>query len=189
MSKTLKLRISGGEFKNRALIVPETAKPVMEKVRLALFSILSDSIKDANVIDLFAGAGSLGFESLSRGAKSCIFVESDYFAVNSLKNNAMTIFNNKSCEIVKSDASKFIINDYRYYDVIFVDPPYDHTILHIFKYIDRNMSKDSILVYFCKSDSNFDNDLILKTNPELKIIDTRYYSLTKVNIIKLNTIL
>ena len=63
------IRITGGENRSRLLETPNTTltKPTMDRVREGVFSALGDAVKNANVLDLFAGSGSYGFESLSRG--------------------------------------------------------------------------------------------------------------------------
>ena len=74
------IRITGGENRSRLLETPNTTltKPTMDKVRAAVFNALGDAVKNAKVLDLFAGSGSYGFEALSRGAKEVTFVDFSY---------------------------------------------------------------------------------------------------------------
>ncbi|MBF0589365.1 MAG: 16S rRNA (guanine(966)-N(2))-methyltransferase RsmD [Magnetococcales bacterium] len=74
------LRISGGQFRGRRLKSPPKswpARPTTERVREALFSMITDELHGASVLDLFAGCGCLGLEALSRGAARACFIEQD----------------------------------------------------------------------------------------------------------------
>ncbi len=70
-------RITGGEWRGRPLTTPPgmEVRPTRGMVRQALFNILGDTGSGARVVDLYAGAGSLGFEALSRGAVRATFVD------------------------------------------------------------------------------------------------------------------
>lgn len=70
-------RITGGEFRGRVIATPKgmPLRPTRSMVREALFNILAAEIGGARVVDLYAGVGSVGFEALSRGAASAVFVE------------------------------------------------------------------------------------------------------------------
>ena len=83
------MRITGGEFGGRNLLVPKSdaIRPTQDRVREALFSILQTEIPDCDFLDLFAGSGAVGLEALSRGAKSATFVESNRRHVSVLKRN------------------------------------------------------------------------------------------------------
>jgi 16S rRNA (guanine966-N2)-methyltransferase len=82
------VRITGGEFRGRGLAVPPGARPTEGRVREALFSIWSDRLAGARVLDLFAGSGVVGLEALGRGALSAIAVDHGLQAVKTLEANA-----------------------------------------------------------------------------------------------------
>ena len=82
------VRITGGEFRGRGLAVPPGARPTEGRVREALFSIWSDRIEGARVLDLFAGSGVVGLEALGRGALSALAVDQNLRAVETLEANA-----------------------------------------------------------------------------------------------------
>jgi 16S rRNA (guanine966-N2)-methyltransferase len=71
------MRVIAGKAKGRRLAAPETldTRPVTDRVKEAVFSSIGDWVVDADVADLYAGAGSFGLEALSRGARSALFVE------------------------------------------------------------------------------------------------------------------
>lgn len=87
------MRIIAGQWRGRPLAAPkgDVTRPTADRTREALFSMLASrvgSFEGLTVADLFAGSGALGFEALSRGAASCLFVEQDRTALDALRANA-----------------------------------------------------------------------------------------------------
>lgn len=119
------IRITGGKNRSRKLITPDTTltKPTMDKVRAAVFNALGEDIKNKQILDLFSGSGSYGFEALSRGAKSVTFVDKQIIAINSIKENAK-ILKEDNVKIIQDDVVEFLKGGANKYDIIFVDPPY-----------------------------------------------------------------
>lgn len=122
-------RITSGALKNRKIKISKNAslKFVRDKVRQAIFMILSDRVEDAEVLDLFSGSGVLGFEALSRGASFVDFVEENYGNVESLKINTHQLGLDEKVEIHKTKAITFTGNTEKKFDLIFLDPFYDDT--------------------------------------------------------------
>jgi len=119
------IRIIAGEFKGRYIKVPGCARPLEAKDRKRIFDLLAGYIRDADVLDLFAGSGSFGIEALSRGAKNVTFVETNRNALVLLKKNCLSVKPDLcGVNIVKEDALRFIQRDKNKYDIIFVDPPF-----------------------------------------------------------------
>ena len=85
----MSLRVIAGSAKGRRLkLVPgDSTRPIMDRVKEALFSILGRSVMEATILDLFAGTGSVGIEALSRGAKQAVFVEKNSNAIKTIKEN------------------------------------------------------------------------------------------------------
>ena len=83
------MRIIAGKYKNLKLdtINKSSTRPMMSRVKESLFSSISGHLIDKKVLDLFAGSGSLGIESLSRGASSCLFIELSKDSINKLIRN------------------------------------------------------------------------------------------------------
>lgn len=123
------MRIIAGIAKGRKLKSPKgtTTRPMLDRVKEALFSILSDRINGARVLDLFAGVGSLGVEALSRGAESVIFVEDFKLSADILKENLEATGLNDKAVLVEQDVEiffkKIALKNPRF-DLIFMDPPY-----------------------------------------------------------------
>ena len=121
------IRVIGGTFRGRKLKAPKglTTRPVMARVREALFTILGD-IGGFRVLDLYAGTGAVGIEALSRGAGSAVFVESANLQCSVIRENLRTL--GVETEVIRSDAVnilKVFGAEQRTFDFIFADPPYE----------------------------------------------------------------
>lgn len=127
-------RIIAGEFRGRTLAVPKSGtRPTSDRVREAVFSALESRgvLDDAAVLDLYAGSGALGFEALSRGARHLTAVDIARDAAQALKKNAATL--GVRPELVTSKVSTFLAGGIAHhsaapFDLVFIDPPYDHDI-------------------------------------------------------------
>ena len=120
------MRIVSGEWAGRDLVSPGSKiRPTAEAVRDRWLEILSDSVKGARVLDLFAGSGALGLEALSRGAASVDFVENGSASLHALKANVAALGARRRTRIFKRDAIPFMeALPEGAYDIAFADPPY-----------------------------------------------------------------
>ncbi len=124
------MRVIAGRYGGRRLKAPagEATRPTSDRVREALFSILGARVQDARVLDLFAGAGTLGLEALSRGAGQATFVDSAPAALRALRGNLAAL--GAEAEVVRADALRWLraaSGGARQYDLVFLDPPYRRT--------------------------------------------------------------
>lgn len=121
------MRVVAGELRGRRFDAPEglDTRPTTDKVREAVFNALGslDLVRDAVVIDLFAGSGALGIEALSRGAAECVFVERDRNALRTLRGNLRDLGLEDRSRVVPSDAVGAAAQLDA--DVVLADPPYD----------------------------------------------------------------
>jgi 16S rRNA (guanine966-N2)-methyltransferase len=118
------MRIIAGKAGRLAIKVPQAvARPTTDFVRQAIFSILSDRVDDSRVLDLFAGSGAIGLEALSRGAKTCTFVD-EHRQANTVIQQNLEKTKLTGGRVVKSDVQGFLKRDTTCYDLIFADPPY-----------------------------------------------------------------
>jgi 16S rRNA (guanine966-N2)-methyltransferase len=122
------VRIVAGARRGRRLKVPSAGevRPTSEKVREAIFDVLGP-VGDLDVLDLFAGTGAMGLEALSRGARSCVFVEQDSGAAGVLRSNIAALGYERVCRVVVSDyqqALRRLVQIETRFDLLFVDPPY-----------------------------------------------------------------
>ena len=98
----------------------------MDKVRQCIFNVLGEVAEGAEVLDVFAGCGSLGFEALSRGAKSVTFVDNHKASLSSIKENADRLKVTGRIQMISKDALAALSQlSQKKFDLIFIDPPYD----------------------------------------------------------------
>jgi 16S rRNA (guanine966-N2)-methyltransferase len=125
----MNLRIIAGRFGGRTIQAPDgrITHPMGDRIRGSLFSIIGSEFENAKVLDAFAGTGSLGLESLSRGAKSVVFIERDRLAVQILNDNISALGVKNETDIYSMGVSTWIDkNQGNFYDIIFADPPYNN---------------------------------------------------------------
>ena len=128
------MRIVGGKFAGRDLMSPPDprVRPTAEAVRVALLEMLAADVKNARVLDLFAGTGALGLEALSRGAHSADFVEFRPASLHALRANIATLRMRDRTRVFKRDAIPFVAAlKPDSYDVAFADPPYGSRMLDL----------------------------------------------------------
>jgi 16S rRNA (guanine966-N2)-methyltransferase len=121
------MRIVGGQFGGRGLVVPKDARvrPTADRVREAWMSILGSELVGARVLDLFAGSGALGLEGLSRGATSATFVELNPASLKALDQNITALAVEDAVTVHRADALRFAGKLAEgAYDIVLADPPY-----------------------------------------------------------------
>lgn len=127
------MRVIGGSFRGRSLAGPEgtETRPITDRVKETLFNILGvrlgtlGAIPPVDVLDVFAGTGSLGIEAVSRGARRCVFIERNRRALRALRDNLTTLGLAEACAIVTDNAwAMRPPASAGGFGLIFVDPPY-----------------------------------------------------------------
>ena len=123
------MRIIAGEFRSRKLqSPPEKAetRPIPDRVKESLFSLLRGHFEEVAVLDAFAGTGSFGLEALSRGASFCTFIERDRAVARVLEQNIASLGCKDRCEIVIGDAlaASSLARLHERVHIAFFDPPY-----------------------------------------------------------------
>lgn len=121
------MRVIAGEAKGRTLVVPRggDTRAVTDRIRETLFAIIEPELDGARVADLFAGAGSLGIEALSRGAAHATFVERGAEAVKAIRRNLETTGFAGRSDIVVANVIAYLDSRPRGpFDVVFCDPPF-----------------------------------------------------------------
>ena len=124
------VRIIGGRWRGTRLPVADMAglRPTGDRMRETLFNWLQTLVPGARVLDLFAGSGALGLESLSRGAAEAVLVEKSGALVAGLRELAGRLPGGEAACIVQADALAWLdmaVNEGRSFDIAFVDPPFD----------------------------------------------------------------
>lgn len=120
------MRVTGGTGRGRRLKAPAGphVRPTSDKVKQALFNILGDRVVGAIFLDLFAGAGGIGIEALSRDAAHAVFVDVSRDSVNIVKKNLENTSFGDRAQVFLSKAGPFLKRPTGPYDIVFLDPPY-----------------------------------------------------------------
>lgn len=121
------LRIIGGSWRGRKLCFPSVdgLRPTGDRLRETLFNWLQPEIQQARCLDLFAGSGALGVESLSRGAAQVTFIEAHTQAANQLVQN-LALLKADNAQVLRTDALQWLQqgNKSEPYHIVFMDPPF-----------------------------------------------------------------
>jgi 16S rRNA (guanine(966)-N(2))-methyltransferase RsmD len=123
------MRIISGKFRSRKLLTPKdaaTTRPIPDRVKESLFSMLRGNCRGARVADCFAGTGAIGLEALSLGAAQVVFVERDKKAADLLERNIELLEAGDQTEVVRADAlgPAALARCPKPVDLVFFDPPY-----------------------------------------------------------------
>jgi 16S rRNA (guanine966-N2)-methyltransferase len=121
------VRIIAGDRRGAKITAPkgDTTRPTGDRVREAAYNLIGP-VEDAAVLDLFAGSGAMGLEALSRGARRCVFVESDRAACVVIRANLERL-RLTGALVLQKDAFQALREERgagRAYDLVLVDPPY-----------------------------------------------------------------
>lgn len=130
---TNQVRIIGGQFKRRniSFIDADGLRPTPDRLRETIFNWLMGDLQDAKVLDVCAGSGVLGFESLSRGASFVTMIEASQAQASELKRNTDVLkLNKSSIHIIHATAQTALPTLNTTFDVIFIDPPYALNLWH-----------------------------------------------------------
>ncbi|MDD2922245.1 MAG: 16S rRNA (guanine(966)-N(2))-methyltransferase RsmD [Anaerolineales bacterium] len=137
------LRVIAGSARGRKLksVPGDTTRPVMDRVKEALFNILAGDVIDSNWWDLFGGTGAIGIEALSRGAAFARFSDLNRAPVETIKENVEHCGFGKQSEVRKGDAfSMLSARADRQFEYIYIAPPqYKEMWVRALKLIDANM--------------------------------------------------
>lgn len=177
------MRIIAGKAKGRKLLSPPTleTRPTLDRVKEAMFSTIQGYIIDAVALDLFAGTGSLGLETASRGAKEVYLIDKSNTTYPLLKENIINLKLEKECTSLNMDAYEALELFNKkglVFNIIFIDPPYcKEMIPEAMKIIEENglLDKEGIIV--TKIDSI---EEIYEGYKEIKLTKSRKYGNTTV---------
>lgn len=125
------MRIISGICRGRKLTPPKDLdiRPTSDRIRETLFNILGPKVRDAQVLDLFAGTGALGLEALSRGAAHAVFLDRSDTACDIIRQNIHRCGFPEQTTVIRQDLFSLwppAAIDCRQFDLIFLDPPYDN---------------------------------------------------------------
>lgn len=141
------VRINAGAWRSRLIKFPDTEglRPTPERVRQTMFNWLGQDLTGLNCLDLFAGTGVMGFEALSRHAKSVVLVEKTPAVYRAILENKSTL-QASAAQVFNVDAVSFLEKNQQLFDVIFLDPPYNQGWLHkVLPILPAHVSENGLL--------------------------------------------
>lgn len=154
------MHIFSGEFKNQKIDTPKgtETRPTSGRMRESLFNICQTLVEGASFLDLFAGSGAVGLEALSRGAASATFVDSSSDSIRCIRENIKRLKLENVTTVIQADVfsalERFDTGGVKF-DIIFADPPYEHSEEHginIIQFLDQSsMLKPNTWVYLEES--------------------------------------
>ena len=184
------IRIIGGQWRGRKLKVQdkEGLRPTTDRLKETVFNWLMMDVRQANVLDCFAGAGSLGFEAASRGANSVICIEKNKVAANQLKTNAQLLKVGDQLTVIQADFFTAIKTFNTPFDLVFIDPPFHKGMIEtcLSALLENNLVKPGTLIYLEQEvndryqvmDSKFSEQFSLKKEKIAGQVSAQLFELT-----------
>ncbi len=174
------MRVITGKARGRMLetLKGDDVRPTTDKVKEAIFSAIQFELEGRHFLDLFAGSGQMGIEALSRGCANATFIDRSKLATRVIERN-LTVTNLKQfAKVLNVDSLAFMKTTNEYFDIIFVDPPYNKGILQeIMPLCAQRMKKTGVII--CESALN---DEILQKYYNFTLDRQRTYGKIKVSI-------
>lgn len=150
------MRVIAGTARGKVLqTLPgdDVTRPTIDRVKEAMFSSIQFVVPGARVLDLFAGSGQLGIEALSRGAKSCTFIDHSDEALRVVAANCKAARVETASRLQQSEALSFLANARGPYDLVFLDPPYHHdTLAAVLPALDHCVAPGGVVL--CESETD-----------------------------------
>ena len=157
------MRIIAGTARSLPLRAPEglDTRPTSDQIKETLFNMLQYDIPGCYFLDLFAGSGQMGLESLSRGGEYSVFVENNRKAAKCIEENiAFTKFDKNARLLVSDAVSALYTLEGKYkFDIIFMDPPYNKGLEKgVLEYLSTSslLKENSIVIVEASTETNFD---------------------------------
>jgi len=182
------IKIIAGKHKNKKIYTPLTMKtrPTSSRLRETIFNILLHSpnlklkLKNIKVLDIFSGSGAFGLESLSRGCKSCIFIDNSIESIKTINKNIEILKEEKNCKVIRANAIKPIKNKLSI-NLCFLDPPYEIKNVSEIIYnwsLSGWINKNAIYILEKRKKNNF------KLPNNFKLVDSRKVGISEILFIK-----
>lgn len=169
----MNVRIISGKYGGRIIDAPDrrSTHAMSERARNALFNSLGDTVVGTQVLDAFAGSGSLGIEALSRGASSAVFVEKDRIAAKIIQNNLELLKIRRNAKVIKAGVASWeSTSEEDQFDLIFADPPYHDTQFSTVQKLFRLLKVDGTMVL-----SHPGRGEVPIQNDRIVVVDNRSY--------------
>ena len=140
------IRIIGGQLRGRKIQFPnmEGLRPTPDSVRERLFNWLGQDLTGRVVLDLFAGSGALGFESVSRCARQVILCDTSLGVVQNLRRHSQLFQIKDKIQIYQQDGLKYLAQTSLRFDVVFLDPPFAwQNWVELFELLKNNLNPNA----------------------------------------------
>ena len=151
------IRIIAGQHRGRKLpvLMADGLRPTTDRVKETVFNWLMPYIQDAICLDCFAGAGSLGFEAYSRGAKSVTLIELNKAAAQQLNANKI-LLKASNIEILNTNAIDFLKQNTQEFSLVFIDPPFRQGLAEqaATALSQQGLSKNALIYVEMEADNN-----------------------------------
>lgn len=161
----------------------EGTRPTMDRVKESIFSTIQFEIRDAIVLDLFAGSGNLGIEAISNGANKCYFVDNNKVAINTINKNIKNFNIEDNSIIIKDDymnALKELKNTR--FDIVFLDPPYKDDYIDVsIEYLLKNNMLNPKALIICEYDRDIKHNYELLKETKTKKYGDKFVTIFKYN--------
>ncbi len=179
------MKVISGSLKGRNILgyQLEGTRPTMDRVKESIFGMIQNHIREAIVLDLFAGTGNLGIEAISNGAQKCYFVDHQKKAIKTIEENCKNFTISEQVEILLMDYQKalsYFRENNITFDIVFLDPPYHEKILLslLETLVSFHLLKEKALVIVEMEE----NTIHESTVEGLTLIKSRTYGAKQVNI-------
>ena len=153
----------------------EQTRPTLDRVKESVFNIIQNEVKDAVVLDLFSGSGSISIEAASRGAKKVIACDKSKDAINIINKNIDKTHTNDIIEVYNLDYLECLtkINNIKF-DIIYLDPPYktDYALNAIKQIIKLELTNNNGIIIVETDDVNVLTDI---EKEDIEVVDIRKY--------------
>jgi 16S rRNA (guanine(966)-N(2))-methyltransferase RsmD len=171
------MRIGSGTMRGRRLKAPrgDRTRPTGGRLKKSLFDVLGPRLSGSRVLDLYAGAGSLGLEALSRGALSAVLVDRNRKACEAIRANVFELALAGSVEVVQKEAESALSSLKRRgerFDVVFADPPY------------RSAAADEVIELLGDSDVVAPGGVVALEHHHKRELRERYGCLARIRVLK-----
>lgn len=178
------MRVISGKVRGLKLNSPEgmDTRPTLDRVKEAVFSMLTPLLSDAVVLDLFAGSGALGIESISRGASKAYFIDNSQSAFDCLKRNISAAKFEKVSILKRMSADDFLNSCDKKFDIIFLDPPYSQNLYAktLQTIADRKLlSENGVIVAEWDYEIGFTNN-----NQQFEVFKEKKYGRVGITVLK-----
>jgi 16S rRNA (guanine966-N2)-methyltransferase len=173
----MNVRVIAGKYGGRILDAPgrRSTHAMSERIRNALFNSLAGRVADANVLDAFAGSGGVGIEALSRGARSCLFIERDHVAARIIQKNLDLIGASEDGRVISTTVSNWLSTaDPQLFNLIIADPPYHDTQLNTVLRLIHLLADNGLMIVSLPYDQE------LPATGDIDVVDERIYANAKI---------